>query len=76
MTRKDPNLTKPPLDHIPIAPSPSPPKLKRAAIAAVAAVAGIGLLLAFPWPVLAFAVLGGLWWLLLWAINATAPVDE
>ncbi|AYM05696.1 hypothetical protein [Agrobacterium tumefaciens] len=60
------STTAPPLDHVPVTPTPRKyvrRGLKRAAIAALTAAAGIGLITLFPFAVVAIVVLGSFWWL-------------
>ncbi|WP_174020444.1 hypothetical protein G6L89_007510 [Agrobacterium fabrum] len=60
------SITAPPLDHVPVTP---PPRkyvtrgLKRGDIAAFIAAAAIGLIMLFPFAVVAIVVLGAFWWL-------------
>ncbi|MCZ7855008.1 hypothetical protein O9X81_00095 [Agrobacterium salinitolerans] len=60
------SLIAPPLDHVPVAPTPRKyvrRGLKRAALAGVSAAAAVGLIMLFPFAVVAIAVLGAFWWL-------------
>lgn len=60
------SITAPPLDHVPVTPTPRKyvlRGLKRGAIAAVTAAAAIGLIMLFPFAVVAIVVLGAFWWL-------------
>lgn len=61
------SLIAPPLDHVPATPTPRKyvrRGLKRATIAGVTAVVAIGLIMLFPFAIVAIAVLGAFWWLL------------
>jgi hypothetical protein len=58
--------TIPPLDYVPVTPTPRKyvrRGLKRAAIAGISAAAAIGIILVFPLVVVTVAVLGAFWWL-------------
>lgn len=60
------SITAPPLDHVPVTPTPRKyvrRGLKRGAIAAVTAAAAIGLIMLFPFALVAIAVLSAFWWL-------------
>ncbi|MDH2091090.1 hypothetical protein N5K21_20365 [Rhizobium pusense] len=60
------SITAPPLDHVPVTPTPRKyviRGLKRAALAGVSAAATIGIIALFPFAIVAFAVLGAFWWL-------------
>ncbi|WP_367354222.1 hypothetical protein [Agrobacterium pusense] len=60
------SITAPPLDHVPVTPTPRKyvrRGLKRATIAGVSAAAAIGVVLLFPFAIVALAVLGAFWWL-------------
>lgn len=60
------SLIAPPLDHVPVTPTPRKyvrRGLKRAALAGVSAAATIGVIALFPFALVAFAVLGAFWWL-------------
>lgn len=59
-------LIAPPLDHVPVTPTPRKyilRGLKRAALAGVSAAAAIGVIALFQFALVAFAVLGAFWWL-------------
>ncbi|NRF12460.1 hypothetical protein [Agrobacterium pusense] len=58
--------TTPPIDHVPVTPTPRKyvlRGLKRGALAGVSAVAAIGIVLLFPFAIVALAVLSAFWWL-------------
>ena len=58
--------TTPPIDYVPVTPTPRKyvlRGLKRGALAALTAVVAIGLILLFPLAIVAIAVLGAFWWL-------------
>lgn len=60
------SITAPPLDHVPVTPTPRKyvrRGLKRGGIAAVTAAAAIALITLFPLAIVAIAVLGAFWWL-------------
>lgn len=60
------SITAPPLDHVPVTPTPRKyvlRGLKRGGIAAVTAAAAIALITMFPLAIVAVAVLGAFWWL-------------
>ncbi|WP_425639964.1 hypothetical protein [Agrobacterium radiobacter] len=60
------SITAPPLDHVPVTPTPRKyvlRGLKRGGIAAVTAAAAIGLVTLFPLAIVAIVVLGAFWWL-------------
>ncbi|ANV24471.1 hypothetical protein [Agrobacterium pusense] len=60
------SITAPPLDHVPVTPTPRKyvrRVLKRGGIAAVTAAAAIALITLFPLAIVAIAVLGAFWWL-------------
>lgn len=60
------SLIAPPLDHVPVEPTPRKyvtRGLKRGAIAALTAAAAVGLMMLFPFAVVSIAVLGAFWWL-------------
>lgn len=60
------SITAPPLDYVPVTPTPRKyvrRGLKRGAIAAVTAAAAIGLIMLFPFALVAIAALGAFWWL-------------
>ncbi|WP_349506912.1 hypothetical protein [Agrobacterium pusense] len=60
------SITLPPLDHVPVTPTPRKyvrRGLKRAALAGVSAAASIGLIMLFPFALVAIAVLSAFWWL-------------
>lgn len=59
-------IIAPPLDHVPVTPTPRKyvsRGLKRGGIAAISAAATIGLITLFPFALVAIAVLGAFWWL-------------
>lgn len=59
-------ITAPPLDHVPVTPTPRKyvlRGLKRGGIAAVTAAAAIALITLFPLAIVAIVVLGAFWWL-------------
>jgi hypothetical protein len=59
-------LIAPPLDHVPVTPTPRKyvrRGLKRAALAGASAAATIGIIALFPLALVAIAVLGAFWWL-------------
>jgi len=60
------SITAPPLDHVPVTPTPRKyvlRGLKRGGIAAVTAAAAIALITLFPLAIVAIVVLGAFWWL-------------
>ncbi|QXC49568.1 hypothetical protein KHC17_17040 [Agrobacterium salinitolerans] len=60
------SITTPPLDHVPVTPTPRKyvlRGLKRGGIAAVTAAAAIALITLFPLAIVAIVVLGAFWWL-------------
>ncbi|WP_421365660.1 hypothetical protein [Agrobacterium tumefaciens] len=60
------SITAPPLDHVPVTPTPRKyvlRGLKRGGIAAVTAAAAIALITLFPLAIVAIVVLGTFWWL-------------
>lgn len=60
------SITAPPLDHVPVTPTPRKyvlRGLKRGGIAAVTAAAAIALITLFPLAIVAIAALGAFWWL-------------
>lgn len=60
------SLIAPPLDHVPVTPTPRKyvlRGLKRGGIAAVTAAAAIALITLFPLAIVAIVVLGAFWWL-------------
>ncbi len=60
------SITAPPLDHVPVPPTPRKyvkRGLKRGGIAALTAAASIGLIMLFPFAIVAIFVLGAFWWL-------------
>ncbi|QTK78290.1 hypothetical protein AT6N2_C0381 [Agrobacterium tumefaciens] len=60
------SITAPPLDHVPVTPTPRKyvtRGLKRGGIAALTAGAAVGLIMLFPFAIVALAVLGAIWWL-------------
>ncbi|NTA48185.1 hypothetical protein G6L34_08765 [Agrobacterium tumefaciens] len=60
------SITAPPLDHVPVTPTPRKfvlRGLKRGAIAAITAAAAICVIALFPFAIVAFSVLGAFWWL-------------
>lgn len=60
------SITAPPLDHVPVTPTPRKyvlRGLKRGGIAAVTAAAAIALIMLFPLAIVAIVVLGAFWWL-------------
>jgi len=60
------SITAPPLDHVPVTPTPRKyvlRGLKRGGIAAVTAAAAIALITLFPIAIVAIVVLGAFWWL-------------
>lgn len=60
------SITAPPLDHVPVTPTPRKyvlRGLKRGGIAALTAAAAIALVTLFPLAIVAIVVLGAFWWL-------------
>ncbi len=60
------SITAPPLDHVPVTPTPRKyvlRGLKRGGIAAITAAAAVGLIMLFPFAAVAIAVLSAFWWL-------------
>ncbi len=60
------SITAPPLDHVPVTPTPRKYVLrgqKRGGIAALTAATSIGLIILFPFALVAIAVLSAFWWL-------------
>lgn len=60
------SITAPPLDHVPVTPTPRKyvtRGLKRGCVAALTVAAAIGLTMLFPFAVVAIVVLGSFWWL-------------
>ncbi|MGF0520614.1 hypothetical protein ACQEDT_03805 [Agrobacterium pusense] len=60
------SITAPPLDHVPVTPTPRKyviRGLKRGVIAALTAAAAIALIVLFPLAIVAIVVLGAFWWL-------------
>lgn len=60
------SITAPPLDHVPVTPTPHKyvlRGLKRGGIAALTAAAAIALVTLFPLAIVAIVVLGAFWWL-------------
>ena len=60
------SLIAPPLDHVPVTPTPRKyvrRGLKRAALAGVSAAATISVIALFPFAIVAIVVLGAFWWL-------------
>lgn len=60
------SIAAPPLDHVPVTPTPRKyvtRGLKRAALAGVRAAAAIALITLFPLAIVAIVVLGAFWWL-------------
>lgn len=60
------SITAPPLDHVPVTPTPRKyvlRGLKRGGIAAITAAAAVGLIMLFPLAIVAIVVLGAFWWL-------------
>lgn len=60
------SIIAPPLDHVPVTPTPRKyvlRGLKRGGIAAVTAAAAIALITLFPLAIVAIVVLGAFWWL-------------
>lgn len=61
------SITAPPLDHVPVTPTPRKyvtRGLKRGSIAALTAAAAVGLIMLFLFALVAIAVLSAFWWLL------------
>lgn len=60
------SITAPPLDHVPVTPTPRKyviRGLKRGGTAALTASAAVGLIMLFPFAIVAIFVLGAFWWL-------------
>ncbi|WP_421446309.1 hypothetical protein [Agrobacterium tumefaciens] len=60
------SIAAPPLDHVPVTPTPRKyvlRGLKRGGIAALTAAAAIGVIALFPLAIVAIVVLGAFWWL-------------